>query len=97
MNFTAESRIIASFTFIAFLVLGAWTGVEALIYRSRIVPFESVGGRVLLLLVPVVATAVAFQATRSTEVSWAKSLGGAAVLLGLLSTMAGLVYLVTNV
>ena len=97
MTFTPESRIIASFTLVAAFVVGAWGAVEGLVARSYLLPSSPTLGRVVVLLVTIAATAVAYQATRSTQVAWAKSLGGAAVLLGLLATLAAAVHVLSNV
>lgn len=48
----------------------------------------------VLLLLPLTATAAAFEATRSTQQAWATALGGAAVLLGALCSVAGVLYMV---
>lgn len=96
MTFTPESRIIASFTLIAAFVIGAWGAVEGLVYRSNLLPASPALGSAVLLLVTVAATGVAYQATRSSQVAWARSLGGAAVLLGLLTTLAAAVHLLSN-
>jgi len=38
------------------------------------------------------ATAVAFQAANAAEAAWARTLGGAAVMLGVLSSLAAVLY-----
>ncbi len=93
MIFTAEARVIASFTFIVALLIGAWASVERLINSGGVLPFESGSGRFALMLVPIAATAVAFQAARATDLTWAQTLGGAATMLGVLCSLAGLLHL----
>jgi hypothetical protein len=39
---------------------------------------------------------VAFQAVRAAEVAWARALGGAAVLLGVLASLGGVLYFLAN-
>jgi hypothetical protein len=53
-------------------------------------------GRLAITLVPFAATAVAYQATNASNVRWARALGGAAVMLGVLTSIAGMLYFLTN-
>lgn len=94
MNTTAEARVIASFTFIVALVLGAWGALDAMIASSSLLPFAPHLGRLIVGLMPFVATAVAFQASQSTEEVWARTLGGAGVMLGVLTCLAAVPYIV---
>ena len=96
MNTSAEARVIASFTFIAAMIVGAWTGVERLILGSDLLPSGLAVSSLVLLAVMLAATAVAIQATRATELAWARALGGAAGLLGVLTVLASLVYLLSD-
>ena len=91
MIISNESRIVASFTFIVVLMLGAYGSLEAIASQSGFLPSGEVG-RVVIASRPLVAAAVAAQATRATDREWARALGGAAVLLGVLATLAGAVY-----
>ena len=45
---------------------------------------------------PFAATAVAFQAGNATKVAWARALGGAAVMLGVLASLGGVLYFLAN-
>ena len=92
MNNTAEARVIASFTFIVALLLGAWGPLDSLITGLVDEP-EII--RLLVALMPFAATAVAFQATNAAEAAWARTLGGAAVMLGALSSLGGVLYFVS--
>ncbi len=94
---TAEARIVASFTFISCLVLGAWTSVERVLVESSLLPTDTATVRVIMLFVPLVATGVAVQGTRVTEVAWARTLGGAAVMLGGLSILGAINYALIGV
>jgi hypothetical protein len=92
MNTTAEARVIASFTLIVALLLGAWVSLDQLLTGpSSLLPDQEVG-RLVIALLPFAATAVAWQATNSAQAAWARSLGGAAVLLGVLSCLGGILY-----
>lgn len=51
-------------------------------------------GQLVIALTPFAATAVAAQAARVTTVAWAQALGGAAVILGALTCVGGILYLV---
>ena len=42
------------------------------------------------------ATAVAFQAARAAAAAWARVLGGAAVMLGVLSSLGGVLYFLAS-
>ncbi len=96
MSTSAEARVIASFTFIVALLLGAWGGLDHLLAGpSSLLPELEFGGLAVALL-PFAATAVAYQATNATEASWARTLGSAAVMLGVLTSIAGALYFLTN-
>ncbi len=91
MNTSADARVIASFTFIVALLLGAWSALDNLIAGpSSVLPSEL--GRLVIALIPFAATAVAFQATNASEIAWARALGGAAVMLGVLASLGGVLY-----
>lgn len=95
MNTSAEARVIASFTLVVALMVGAWGPLDRLVAGpSGFVPVEF--GRLGIALLPFAATAVAFQATKATSVAWARALGGAAVMLGILSSLAGVLYFLAN-
>jgi hypothetical protein len=97
MNTSAEARVIASFTFIVALMLGAWGALDHLIAGPSSILFsEPELGRLVIALMPFAATAVAFQATKATAAAWARALGGAAVMLGILCSLGGVLYFLTN-
>lgn len=93
MDTGPEARVVASFTFIVALLLGAWGSLDHLVAGPSwfLVP-EPVVGRFLVALLPVAATAVAFQAGKAAEPAWARTLGGAAVMLGALSSLGAALY-----
>ena len=90
MNNSAEARVIASFTFIVALLFGAWGALGHLIARLLV---ESEFGGLVIALMPFAATAVAFQAA---EAAWARVLGGAGVMLGVLSSLGGVLYFLAS-
>ena len=93
MDTSGEARIIASFTFIVALLFGAWSALEHLLVGPpSFLLDEPEPARLVIALLPVAATAVAYRATKGTEVAWARALGGSAVMLGLLSSLGGLLY-----
>ena len=95
MDTSAEARVIASFTFIVALLLGAWGALDHLLAG----PSSPVSGELASLavaLVPFAVTAVAFQAARAADAAWARALGGAAVMLGVLGCLGGVLYLLAN-
>lgn len=96
MNTSAEARVIASFTFIVALLLGAWTGIDHLLTGPSSVLPDSEFGRLAIALMPFAATAVAFQATNAAKAAWAGALGGAAVMLGVLASLGGVLYFLAN-
>ena len=49
-----------------------------------------------IALMPFAATAVAFQAAKAAEAAWARVLGGAAVMLGVLSSLGGVLYFLAS-
>lgn len=96
MDTSAEARVIASFTFIVALMLGAWGHLEYLVAGpSSPVPSTEVG-RLLVALVPFALTAVAFQAARAASAAWARALGGAAVMLGVVASLGAVLYFLAN-
>ncbi len=97
MNATAEARVVASFTFIVALLLGAWGSLEHLIAGPpSFLLSEPEPGRLLIALLPFAATAVAFQAANAAAAEWARVLGGAAVMLGVLSSLGGVLYFLAS-
>ena len=96
MNTSAEARVVASFTFIVALFLGAWAALDDLLTGPSSFLPEQEYGRLIIALMPFVATAVAFQAARATKVAWARTLGGAAVILGVLASLGGVLYFLAN-
>lgn len=94
MNTSADARVIASFVFIVALLLGAWAPLDNLI-TGLLLP-DSEFGRLVIALMPFAATAVAFQAGNATKVAWARALGGAAVMLGVLASLGGVLYFLAN-
>jgi len=96
MNSSAEARVIASFTFIVALLFGAWGALDFLIAGpSTLLPEQEIGS-LLVALMPFAATAVAFQAAKATGAAWARTLGGAAVMLGVLASVGGVLYFLAN-
>ena len=96
MDISGEARVIASFTFIVALLLGAWAAIDSLITGPSSVLPDSEFARLVIALLPVAATAVAFQAGNATKVAWVRALGGAAVMLGLLASLGGVLYFLAN-
>lgn len=96
MNSSAEARVIASFTFIVALLLGAWSALDHLLTGPSSVLPDSEFGRLVIALMPFVATGVAFRAAKATKVAWARALGGAAVMLGVLASLGGVLYFLAN-
>jgi hypothetical protein len=93
MKNSAEARVIASFTFIVALLFGAWGALDHLI--ALLLDETELGGLVIALL-PFAATAVALQAANATQAAWARMLGGAAVMLGVLSSLGGVLYFLAS-
>ena len=96
MTTSPEARVIASFTFIVVLLLGAWNQLDYLVSGPDALLPEPEPGRFVIALMPFAATAVAFQAANAAEPAWARALGGAAVMLGVLASLGGVLYLVTS-
>jgi hypothetical protein len=96
MYTSAEARVIASFTFIVALLLGAWGAIDHLITGPSSVLPDSEFGRLAIALMPFAATAMAFQAANAAKVAWARALGGAAVMLGVLASLGGVLYFLAN-
>lgn len=96
MNTSAEARVIASFIFIVALLLGAWGALDHLIVGPSSLLPEPEPGRFAIALMPFAATAVAFQAANAAEDAWARALGGAAVMLGVLSSLGGVLYFLSS-
>lgn len=94
MNTSADARVIASFVFIVALLLGAWAPLDHLI-TGLLLP-DSEFSRLVIALMPFAATAVAFQAGNATKVAWVRALGGAAVMLGVLASLGGVLYFLAN-
>jgi hypothetical protein len=97
MSTSAEARVIASFTFIVALLFGGWSALDYLISvaPSGLLP-EPEPGRFAVALIPFAATAVAFQAANAAEAAWARTLGGAAVMLGVLTSLGGVLYFLAS-
>ncbi len=96
MNTSAEARVIASFTFIVSLLLGSWGALDNLITGPSSLLPDSEVGRLGIALMPFLATAAAFQAANTTQVAWARALGGAAVMLGTVTSLGGVLYFLAN-
>ncbi len=96
MNTSAEARVIASFTFIVALLFGAWGALDHLIAGPSSPLNEERPGRFGIALLPFAATAVAFQAAKAAEAAWARALGGAAVMLGVLTSLGGVLYFLAS-
>lgn len=84
--------MVASFSFIVALLLGAWGALDRLVGGLA----EPELGGLGIALLPVAATAVAFHAARSAQAAWARVLGGAAVMLGVLSSLGGALYFLAS-
>jgi hypothetical protein len=93
MNNSAEARVVASFTFIVALLFGAWGALDHLVAGLL---SETEPGGLVIALMPFAATAVAFQAGKAAEAAWARTLGGAAVMLGVLSSLGGVLYFLAS-
>ena len=63
MDTSAEARVVASFTFVVALLLGAWGALDRLAGRLDEPEFGGLG----IALMPFAATLVAFQAAKSAE------------------------------
>ncbi len=96
MDTSAEARVLASFTFIVALMLGAWSGLDHLLAGPSTPLSEPEFGGLAITLLPFAATAVAYQAAKAAQAAWARALGGAAVMLGVLCSLAGVLYFVTS-
>jgi hypothetical protein len=93
----AEARVIAFFTFIVALLPGAWGGLDRLSVGPPARVFsEPEPGRFVIALLPFAPTAVAFEAANSVTAACARALGGAAVLLGVLTCLGGVLYFVAS-
>ena len=90
MDTSAEARVVASFTFIVALLLGAWGALDNLVTGLLAEP-ELAGLGIALM-----PFAVAFQAAKAAEAAWARVLGGAAVMLGVLSSLGGVLYFLAS-
>lgn len=83
MDTSAETRVVASFTFIVALLLGAWNSVPYLLGgQSELLSISPRPLSLISAMLPVVVTAVAYQAAQEAKEHWARTLGGAAVMLG---------------
>lgn len=96
MNTSADARVIASFTVIVALLLGAWSALDNLITGPSSLLPDSELARLVIALIPFAATGVAFQATNATKVAWVRALGGAAVMLGIAASLGGVLYFLAN-
>src|SRR3954447_21712532 len=96
MNTSAEARVIASFTFIVALLLGAWGAIDDLVTGPSSMMPDSELARLAIALLPFGATAVALQGAGVARVAWARALGGAAVMLGVLASLGGVLYFLAN-
>lgn len=97
MDTSAEARVVAAFTFIVVLMLGAWTALDHHLAAGPDPLFgEPEPGRLIITLLPVAATFVALKAGRAAQAAWARTLGGAAVMLGVLASLGAVLYFVTS-
>ena len=96
MDTSAEARVIASFTVIVSLLLGAWAAIDNLLTGPSALLPDSEFGRLAIALMPIAATVVAFQAANAAHAAWARALGGAAVMLGVLTSLGGVLYFLAN-
>jgi hypothetical protein len=96
MTTSAEARVIASFTFIVALLLGAWAAIDQLIAGPSSPLPDSEFARLLIGLMPFAMTAVAFQSANAATAPWARALGGAAVMLGVVASLGGVLYFLAN-
>ena len=95
MQISAEARVVACFTFIVALLLGAWSALDHLL-AGPYAPLPAEFAAMTVTVIPMAVTALAFQATRSLDIPWARTMGGAAVLLGFLSSVGGVLYFLAN-
>ena len=94
MNTSAEARVVASFTFLVVLMLGAWAALDNLLASSLM--DESEFARLFIALLPFAATAMAYQGATAAEEAWARTLGGATVMVGILSSLGGVLYFLAS-
>ena len=71
---------------------GAWAALDNLTGLLAEPGLAGLG----IALMPFAATAVAFQAAKAAEAAWARVLGGAAVMLGVLSSLGGVLYFLAS-
>lgn len=96
MENTPEARIVASFTLMVTLLLGAWQAVPGLTF-SPALPFQARElGVTVAALLPIAATVVAYLSARSTQAAWARTLGSATVMLGALASLGAVLWLLAN-
>lgn len=94
MNTSAEARVIASFTFVVMLMFGGWAAIDHLVAGPSSLLPDSELARIVVGSVPLLATAVAYHATNATTAAWARTLGSATVMLGVLASIGGVLYVV---
>ena len=97
LTVSAEARVVASFTFVTALVLGAWGSLmrlgTALFGGSEVDDLEllvSLG----IALVAVAAAAVAQGSVGSAAAAWARHLAGATVVLAGLVGLAAVLHVI---
>jgi hypothetical protein len=97
MTNSAQARVVASFTFIVVLMLGAWAALDQqLTQPPAFLITEPEPARLLIALLPIAATWVAYQAANAAAAAWARTLGSATVMLGTLASLGGVLYFVSN-
>lgn len=97
MTTNAEARVVASFTFIVVLLLGSWAALDQLLAGTpSFLLDEPEPVRFVIASMPFAATAVALQAANAAEATWARTLGSAAVMLGVLSSLGGVLYFLSR-
>lgn len=100
LTVTAEARIVASFTFLASLVLGGWNQLAQLGRELLGTSMPESGPEIIvtlgILLVVAAAAIVANREAQPTTAEWARHLAGATVILAGLIGVAGTIYLITT-
>jgi hypothetical protein len=97
---SAESKVLAAFTFVAALLFGGWNGVVLLAVRllGNFIPGDrgAVAGMVVAALA-LGALLVARNGATASTAMWAKQLGGATAILALLVIVASAAFVLGNI
>lgn len=98
MDTGAETRVVASFTLIAAFLTGGMGAFDYLTYWAFSIPefgtepnpwrwILMVALAALPVIVSIVATVVAYQSGKAAETHWARVLGGAGAILGVMTVL----------